>query len=49
MAMYAIQVPTSCFMQTRKSKRMYKMGKVGVKIGTYHISGNKFFHPLNIG
>ena len=30
-----IQVPISCFMQTPKSKRIYKMGKVGVKIETY--------------
>ena len=39
MAMDHIQVPTSCFMKTPKSKRMYKMGKVRVKpevkIGTY--------------
>ena len=34
MAMDAIQVPTSCFMQTPKSKRIYQMGKVGMKIGT---------------
>ena len=26
---------SSCFMQTPKSKRMYEMGKVKVKIGTY--------------
>ena len=37
MAMDAFQVFTSCFTirQTPKSKRMYKMGKVGVQIGTY--------------
>ena len=33
MAMHAIQVSKGCFMQTSKSKRIYKMGKVGVKIG----------------
>ena len=37
MAMDAIQVPTSCFMETPKSKRMCTMGKVGVKIGTYFL------------
>ena len=32
MAVDTIQIPTSCFMQTPKSKIMYKMGKVRMKI-----------------
>ena len=50
MAIDAIQGPTSSFMQTRKSKTMYKIGKVGVKVGTYQALKlvGRFFYPLKI-
>ena len=52
MAIDAIQVPTSYSMQTPKSKRMYKMGIVGVKIAKYQalkLTENTFSHPFDIG
>ena len=48
MTIDAIQAPTSCFMQRPKSKTMCKIGKAGVKIGTYQALKSvesRFFIP----